>query len=239
MASLKAIVLRGPDPAVDGVERWRVVDCAGWWRTQGRRLRRDGDAALVVVARSVASQDPAGSPAGQCQGAGGLQKGGFAAHLNEIAKAHPEATHFEIWRQDEARVGQKGRTGYLWWQRGHTPRGRRDLGRRSAWIIGAVCARRDTGLALVMTALDTEAMSLFLAELSQAVVSGAHAIVLMDKAGWHIAGDLVVPANLSLVFLPPYSPELNPIERLWLYLRDPPRLRRYRANHRRQLRCLE
>ena len=42
----------------------------------------------------------------------------------------------------------------------------------------------------------------------------------MDKAGWHTSGDLVVPQNLSLVFLPPYSPELNPIERLWLHLRD-------------------
>jgi transposase len=42
----------------------------------------------------------------------------------------------------------------------------------------------------------------------------------MDKAGWHTAGDLVVPENLSLVFLPPYSPELNPIEGLWLHLRD-------------------
>jgi hypothetical protein len=42
----------------------------------------------------------------------------------------------------------------------------------------------------------------------------------MDKAGWHTSGDLVVPENLSLVFLPPYSPELNPIERLWLHLRD-------------------
>lgn len=63
-------------------------------------------------------------------------------------------------------------------------------------------------------------MNLFLAELSQAVAPGAHGIVLMDKAGWHTAGDLVVPGNLSLVFLPPYSPELNPIERLWLHLRD-------------------
>ncbi len=125
-----------------------------------------------------------------------------------------------VWSQDEARVGQKGRTGYVWWRRGHTPRGRRDLGHRSAWIIGAVCPRRDTGVALVMTGLDTEAMTLFLAELSQAVAPGAHAVVLMDKADWHIAGDLVVPANLSLVFLPPYSPELNPIERLWLCLRD-------------------
>jgi transposase len=173
-----------------------------------------------VVARSVAPQDPPGSPAGQCQGAGGFQKKRFAERLKEIAEAHPEATHFEIWSQDEARVGQKGRTGYVWWQRGHTPRGRRDLGHRSAWIIGAVCPQRDTGVALVLTGLDTEAMTLFLAELSQAVAPGAHAVVLMDKAGWHVAGDLIVPANLSLVFLPPYSPELNPIERLWLHLRD-------------------
>jgi len=42
----------------------------------------------------------------------------------------------------------------------------------------------------------------------------------MDKAGWHTADELRVPENLSLVFLPPYSPELNPIERLWLHLRD-------------------
>jgi transposase len=72
----------------------------------------------------------------------------------------------------------------------------------------------------VLTRLDTAAMNLFLIELSQAVAAGAHGIVLMDKAGWHTGGDLVVPENLSLVFLPPYSPELNPIERLWLHLRD-------------------
>jgi hypothetical protein len=74
---------------------------------------------------------------------------------------------------DEARVGQKGRTGHVWWQRGHTPRGRRDIGYQSAWIIGAVCPARDTGVALVLTRLDTAAMNLFLAELSQAVAPGA------------------------------------------------------------------
>jgi hypothetical protein len=87
----------------------------------------------------------------------------------------------------------------------------RDVGYQSAWIIGAVCPARDSGVALVMTRLDTAAMNLFLAELAQAVAPGAHGIVLMDKAGWHTAGDLIVPENLSLVFLPPYSPELNPM----------------------------
>ena len=108
--------------------------------------------------------------------------------MNEIAQTHPEAERFEIWSQDEARVGQKGRTGYVWWQRGETPRGLRDVGFQSAWIIGAVCPARDTGVALVMTRIDAAAMNLFLAELSQAVAPGAHGIVLMDKAGWHTAG---------------------------------------------------
>jgi len=56
-----------------------------------------------------------------------------------------------------------------------------------------------------MTQLDTAAMNLFLTELGQAVAPGAHGIVLMDKVGWHTAGDRVVPENLSFVFLPPYS----------------------------------
>ena len=60
-----------------------------------------------------------------------------------------------------------------------------------------------------MTRIDTAAMNLFLVELSQAVAPGAHGIVLMDKAGWHTANELRVPENLSLVFLPPYSPELT------------------------------
>ena len=83
-----------------------------------------------------------------------------------------------------------------------------------------MCPARDAGVALVMTRLDTAAMNLFLVELSQAVAPRAHGIVLMDKAGWHTASELRVPENLTLVFLPPYSPELNPIERLWLHLRD-------------------
>ncbi len=63
-------------------------------------------------------------------------------------------------------------------------------------------------------------MQAMLDELSQAVASDAHAVVLMDRAGWHIATDLAVPANLTPLFLPPYSPELNAIERVWLYLRE-------------------
>jgi hypothetical protein len=87
----------------------------------------------------------------------------------------------------EARVGQKGRTGYVWCQRRHTPRGLPDVGCQSAWIIWAVCPARDTGVVLVKTQLYTAAMNLFLAELGQAFAPGAHGIVLADKAGWQSA----------------------------------------------------
>ena len=63
-------------------------------------------------------------------------------------------------------------------------------------------------------------MSLHLAEVSQAVSPGAHAVVLLDQAGWHMSPKLNVPPNISLLALPPKSPELNPTENVWQYLRD-------------------
>ena len=63
-------------------------------------------------------------------------------------------------------------------------------------------------------------MSLHLAEVSQAVAPGAHGVMLMDRAGWHRAKDLVVPDNLTLVLLPARAPELNPVENIWQFLRD-------------------
>ena len=96
----------------------------------------------------------------------------------------------------------------------------RDHRFKSAYIFGAVCPARDTGVALVVSRASTEAMNLMLTEISQAVGDMAHAAVLIDGAGWHTANDLVVPANITLVPLPPYSPELNAIERLWQVMRD-------------------
>ena len=73
---------------------------------------------------------------------------------------------------------------------------------------------------MVLPRCDTQAMSLHLAEVAQAVAPGAHGVMLMDRAGWHRAKDLVVPDNLTLVLLPARSPELNPVENIWQFLRD-------------------
>lgn len=63
-------------------------------------------------------------------------------------------------------------------------------------------------------------MQLMLDELGRAVTPGAHAVVIMDRAGWHCARRLNVPDNLTPAFIPAHSPELNAIERLWLYLKE-------------------
>ena len=68
---------------------------------------------------------------------------------------------------------------------------------------------------------DAETMSLHLAEIARAVTPGRHAVVVLDGAGWHkTGGRLRVPANISLLKLPPYSPELNPVESVWQFLRQ-------------------
>ena len=138
------------------------------------------------------------------------------AALPEAAQGKP----VEVWFQDEARVGQQGTLARLWAPRGSRPRAPKDC--RYAWacIIGAVCPARAVGAALVMPCANTEAMSAHLAEISRHVSPGAHAILVLDGAGWHSSKDLVIPGNITLMTLPPYSPELNPVENIWQFLRQ-------------------
>ena len=67
---------------------------------------------------------------------------------------------------------------------------------------------------------DTEAMQLHLDQIGRAISPGAHAVVVLDGAGWHGATELRPPDNVTLLTLPPYSPELNPAENVWQYLRQ-------------------
>ena len=66
---------------------------------------------------------------------------------------------------------------------------------------------------------NTEAMQMHLDEISSQVARGAHAVVLMDRAGWHTTDKLKIPKNLTIILLPSRSPELNPVENLWQFLR--------------------
>jgi transposase len=72
----------------------------------------------------------------------------------------------------------------------------------------------------VLPRCTTEAMTLYLAEIALAVAPGAHAVLLLDRAGWHVSSKLKVPANITLVPLPAKAPELNPVENIWQYMRE-------------------
>ena len=81
-------------------------------------------------------------------------------------------------------------------------------------------SRAGTGAALVLPFCNTEAMSLHLAEIAAEVEPGAHAILILDQAGRHGAKALAVPSNITLLPLPPRSPELNPVENIWQFMRQ-------------------
>lgn len=95
----------------------------------------------------------------------------------------------------------------------------RDTRYQWAYLFGAVCPGRKLGAGLVLPYANTGAMNKHLKEIAKAVAPGAHAALVLDQAGWHGGQKLVVPNNITLVPLPPYSPELNPAENVWEYLR--------------------
>jgi hypothetical protein len=132
----------------------------------------------------------------------------------------PPGKRITLWFEDEARIGQKGRVCHRWWSRGERPPGLCD--QRYTWVhlFGAVQPATGRRFALVMPVVSTKAMSLFLDGVSQQLAADEHAVMVIDQAGWHGAHRLRAPGNITLVPRPSYSPELNPVERLWLYLRD-------------------
>jgi hypothetical protein len=141
--------------------------------------------------------------------------------VKEVLPAAAQDKPLEIWFQDEARVGQQGTLTRVWAKRGSRPRAPRDRRYTSAHLFGAVCPARAVGAAVVVPKANAWAMNLHLSEISQQVAPGAHAVVLMDQAGWHqTGGRLQVPDNISVLYLPSYSPELNPVENVWEYLRQ-------------------
>jgi hypothetical protein len=126
------------------------------------------------------------------------------------------ATPIELWFQDEARVGQKGTHAYVWAPVGSRPLMVRDNRHDSAYLVGAICPARGVGAAMIMPAANSEGMNEHLKEISTQIAPGSIAVVICDGAGWHQRGkELIVPDNIRLLALPPYSPELNPMESVW------------------------
>ncbi len=121
--------------------------------------------------------------------------------------------------QDEGRFGLLGSPRRCWAPSPTRPVVGARLERQYIYAFAAVSPHDGVLDSLILPWVNAEAMSLFLAE-----VAGRHPgefiLMVMDQAGWHQANALVVPDSMRLVFLPPYSPELNPAEHLWKALRE-------------------
>jgi transposase len=140
--------------------------------------------------------------------------------VGEITAKLDPKTPVEIWFQDEIRLGQKNPRTRRWARRGTRPRATADLRTKSAYLFGAICPKRGTGAAVVMPHADTRAMQHHLDEIARTLAPKGHAVVVLDQAGWHTTDKLRLPENLSLLPLPPKSPELNPVENVWQFLRQ-------------------
>jgi hypothetical protein len=88
------------------------------------------------------------------------------------------------------------------------------------YVMTAVCPATGQAAGLIMPCMNMATVNDFLAELSLRLAPGVHAVLIWDNAGFHTGKEVVVPSNITLLPLPPYAPELNPVENLWHYLRS-------------------
>lgn len=126
----------------------------------------------------------------------------------------------EAWFQDEARVGQRGTVTRMWAPKGSRPRVIRQQQFETAYVFGAVCPADGKAVGLIMPKTNSEAMQQHLDLIAASINSGKHAVLVVDRAAWHMTDKLFIPDNLSILPLPPYSPELNPVEQIWQLLRQ-------------------
>ncbi len=142
-------------------------------------------------------------------------KKNFAVEVKKVLPENVTPEQVDIWFQDETRVGQQGTLSRIWAIKGTRPRVVKQQQFISAYIFGAFCPARDEGVGLVMPNADTECMQHHLEEIAKHVPEGRHAVVVLDQAAWHTTEKLKLSESISLLPLPPYSPELNPAERVW------------------------
>jgi transposase len=125
----------------------------------------------------------------------------------------------KLFFEDEGRFGRINKLNRCWSPRKQRAIVGHQLIREYTHVFMAVCPKTGETCSLVLPKMNTDAMNIFLEELST-TQKEANIILALDRAGWHTCKRLKVPENITLLFLPPYSPELNPAEHVWDYARE-------------------
>ena len=125
-----------------------------------------------------------------------------------------------MWFQDEARFGQQGTLTRQWAPKGSRPSAWRQTQYDYLYVFGAACPQTGQTVGLLAPYLNTDTVNAFFREFEKETDPDVHVVMIWDRAGFHTSHKVRVPENVTLVGLPPYSPQLNPIEKLWQYLRQ-------------------
>jgi hypothetical protein len=136
--------------------------------------------------------------------------------LEALREAHPGA-EVELWAEDEARLGLKPVTRRVWAPVGERPVARFKRGYKWTYLYGFVHPKSGKVFWMILPTVNAELYSLALEEFAKEVGAGEdkHILLVVDQAGWHTAGEVLLPEGVHLEFLPSGSPELQPAERLW------------------------
>ena len=126
----------------------------------------------------------------------------------------------DIWFEDESRVGQKGTLTRIWAKKGKRPRVVKQQQYTNTYIIGSVCPSQNIAEAIISPHCNSDAMHHHLQQISSVTKLDHFAVVVMDQAGWHTSQEFYDIHNVVPLFLPAYSPELNPMEQVWEWLKD-------------------
>jgi hypothetical protein len=124
-----------------------------------------------------------------------------------------------VFFEDEARFGRINNLSRCWVPPGKRATVKKQIVREHTYVFSAVCPLAGESYSLISPLCNTAAMNALLQGLSSAYAN-EEVLVFADSAGWHKSKDLEQPKNIHLELLPPYSPELNPTEHLWDYIRE-------------------
>jgi transposase len=132
----------------------------------------------------------------------------------------PHGGKVRVFFMDEARFGQQGTLTNIWARRGSRPTAVKQTRFEWVYLFAAVEPSTGDSAALLAPYVNTGTFNKFLEMLSEQLKPDEHAVLIMDQAGWHRSRQVILPVNITVLFLPPYSPELNPVENLWHYIRS-------------------
>jgi hypothetical protein len=122
--------------------------------------------------------------------------------------------------EDEARMGQQGTLTRVWARTGSRPTVIKQTEYQWLHLWAAIEATTGQSWTMLTPDMNTTQMNMLLAGISGTLEENDLAVIVLDNAGWHRAKALQIPSNIALLFLPPYSPELQPAERLWAWMRS-------------------